>query len=530
MKQSIYKIVRLLLNQNNCYDGFLFLLLLTPIGLVAQNNESKPAKIEILHANSLQVDEELGNGAKRLIGNVKFKHDNAIMNCDSAHFYSEANKMDAYGRIRVNQGDSLQLYGDSLNYDGNTKKALLRGNIRLINKEVTLNTKMLDYDRKENLAYYYGGGRMVNTKENQTLTSNEGYYHSTSRSFFFKDSVVLVNPQYVIHSDTLKYNSFTRQVDFFGPTTITSDKNFIYCENGWYNTNTNISKFYNNSYLYSREQIIKGDTLYYERDAGYGEILCNAEIIDTVENITISGDIARIFELKDSVMITEEALLTQYFDKDTLYMHADTFKIATVIDSINGVLDTNRMMYAYFDAQFYRNDMQGKADSIIYNFSDSIISFYHDPIIWSEENQLTADFIYILTTEDRLHSIYLEENAFIISHVDSTSDKFNQIKGKNMIGYFKGEELHKILVNQNAETIYYGRDEKLRYVGVNKAFSDRMLIFIENSSIKTLTYIDAPEATLYPLKDVSPKEVILKGFSWHHEKRPKDLFDLFVPK
>ncbi|MCO6498971.1 MAG: hypothetical protein J5I47_01160 [Vicingus serpentipes] len=494
------------------------------------------AKIEILGARTFEMDSRIGNGAKRLIGDVRLKHDDALMFCDSAYVYSETNTMDAYGHVRIIQGDSLQLFGDSLKYNGNTKKAILRGDIRLVNTDVTLTTQFLDYDRTKNMAYYYGGGEMISNKDNNKLTSRKGYYYADSQAFYFKDNVVLINPQYTIDADTLNYNSSSEIVHFLGPTTITSDSNYIYTEDGWYNTINNKSKFFKNAYIYSDKKIILGDTLYYERNNGYGEIICNASIIDTVENINLNGDVVHFFEQQDSVMITQEALLMQFFDKDTLYLHADTFKVSTQLvhrdsnlnDSVYTIIDTTRILYAYNHVKFFKKDMQGKADSVVYNFSDSTINFYHDPIIWSKENQLTADFTYIQLADGKPHSIYLKEKAFIASKADSLRDNFNQIKGKNMVGYFKGSTLHKIEVTQNSETIYYAVDDDGKYIGVNKMEGNNMLIFLKDNALETITFIKDPEGTLKPLKEVSPKEVILKGFNWRVEERPRDRFSIFI--
>ncbi len=491
----------------------------------------KTSQIEILNANSLEFDETLGSKAKRLIGNVQFKHDDALMFCDSAYFYSESNSMDAYGHVRITQGDSLQLFGDSLNYSGTTKKALLRGNIRLINTDVVLTTNYLDYDRANNVAYYFGGGTLVSKMENNTLTSKQGYYYPDAKSFFFKDKVFLSNPEYKINCDTMQFNSTTKVANFFGPTTITNKDNYIYCENGWYNTKTDVSNFFKNAYLYSDKKIIQGDTLYYEKKTGYGEIKCNGSITDTVENIILQGDLIRLFQQKDSVMITKEALLKQIFKDDTLFMHADTFKLSTQLkknDSIPNQTDTIRNLFAYNRVKFYKADMQGKADSVLYNFSDSTVNFFNDPVIWSDENQLTAEFIYLLMKDKKINSIYLNNNAFIISKADSLFEHFNQVKGDSMIGYFKGDELHKIEVMHNAETIYYGRDEAGKYIGVNKAKGNNMLIFIADSKLSSLTFIKDPTATLYPIKEPSPKDVTLKGFDYRVAQRPKNKFDIFV--
>ena len=496
------------------------------------------AKIEILNANTLEFEERDGENVKRLIGDVRLKHDDALMFCDSAYIYSSNNTMDAYGHVRINQGDSLQLYGDSLKYDGNTKIAILRGDIRLVNEDMTLTTSYLDYNRTDNIAYYYGGGKMVNQKENNTLTSEQGYYHSNGEAFYFKENVVLTNPDYTIEADTLNYNSASEIVNFLGPTTITSDDNFIYTEKGWYNTQSNKSKFYENAYLFSEEKLIEGDTLYYDRELGFGEIICNGTITDTVENIILMGDVAHLFELKDSAMITGEALMMQLFDEDTLFMHADTFKISSqyvLRDSLlnendtTGIKgDTIRNLFAYNHVKFFKNDMQGKADSMAYNFSDSTINFYHDPVIWSKENQITADFIYLVMANGEIDKMYMNNNAFIISKVDSLTKNYNQIKGKNMVGYFKDDELRKIDVIQNSETVYYPIDDDGKYIGVNKLSGENLLVLLKDNEIETITFINSPEGLLTPMDQINPKEVVLKGFNWRIEEQPQSMFDVFV--
>ena len=521
-----------------CFLFSFFLLFSGQSIAQSEPKTEKVNKIEILNANDWISEESNGVRINRLIGNVRLKHDDALMFCDSAYVYKGSNTMDAYSNVRITQGDSLQIFGDSLKYNGNTKVAILRGDIRLINKDVTLTTNFLDYNRNTNISYYYGGGTMVNQKENNTLTSEQGYYHTNTESFYFKQDVVLVNPEYTIKADTLNYQSSTEIVNFLGPTTITSDDNFIYTEDGWYNTVNDKSKFYKNAYIFSEEKLIEGDTLYYDREKGYGEIICNAVVTDTVEHLILQGDVAHLFEKKDSAMITQEAMMMQIMDEDTLYMHADTFIVSTQFQPYDSLInetdtskikgDTIRTMYAYHHAKFYKSDMQGKADSIIYNFSDSTINFYKDPIIWSKENQITGKFIYILMSNNKVDRMFVNENSFVISKADSLRDNFNQIKGDSLVAHFHEQEIRKINVNENSETIYYAIDDDGKYIGVNKMSGRDMLIFLKDNEINTITFIKDPEGVMHPLKEVSPKDVILKGFKWRILERPKDMFYIFI--
>ena len=284
---------------------------------------------------------------------------------------------------------------------------------------------------------------------------------------------------------------------------------------------TNKSKFFKNAYIYSNNNIIEGDTLFYERDNGFGEILCNGTITDTVENLILQGDLIRVFEQQDSVMITNEAMMMQIAEEDTFYMHADTFFVSTQyafqVDSLtnkidSSLTDTLRSMLAYNHVKFYKTDMQGKADSVVYAFSDSTINFYNDPVIWSENNQLTADFIYIQIIEGKPQDIFMEQHAFVISKADSINDNFNQIKGRNMVAHIDSGELHRIDVKENSETITFAIDDDGKYIGVNKLEGEDMIIRFVEGEIRSVTFVKDPKGEMNPVQNLSPKDIVLKGF------------------
>ncbi|MFH1321257.1 MAG: OstA-like protein [Bacteroidota bacterium] len=516
----------------------------------------KPTKIEIVNADILEYDEQLGSNIRRLIGNVAFKQDNVLLYCDSAYMYPEKNSLDAFSKVHINQGDTLNIYGDLLNYNGNTKMAELHGNVKLIQEDMTLTTEHLNYDINENMANYYNGGNVID--KNNNLSSIKGYYYSNTRLFFFKDSVVLLNPEYTMNTDTLKYNTITEIAYFFGPTTIISKNpegdngagNIIYCENGWYDTRNDLSQFNKNSTLQFGKQTITGDSLFYDKDKGYGQAFDNVEITDTVENIIINGNYAEYFEESDLTIITGNAMLTQIYDEDSLFLHADTLK--ATYDSTG----KNRIMYAYYKVKFYKSDLQGSCDSLIYAYSDSIIQLYDKPVLWSDENQFTAEYIEIKTNDEGISSLWMYNDAFIISRVESPGNyekdtaltstgedtivkdesavvsldpaPFNQIKGKNMTGYFIDNHLHKIKVTGNGQTIYYAQEDDGFFIGVNKADCSDMLIIVKDNTIETITFLTKPGATLYPMNDLKPDDLLFKDFKWFDEKRPMKKEDIFV--
>lgn len=508
--------------------AFFFLILLHPVCSYSQQ------KLEILHAGSLKFDENLGNGAKRLIGDVQFKHDNVLMFCDSAYFYSD-NSLDAFGHIHIQQADSIHLYGELLKYSGNTKKAIISKNVIVNKGDMQLKTDVLNYDVGTSVGYYTTGAKIIN-KENE-LVSNQGYFFAKSNELNFKKNVVLTNqkpgqkePQLVINCDTMRYNTASKITYFIGPTTIKSKANLIYCEDGWYDTKKDLSRFSKNSYIQTEEQKMFGDSLYYDRIKGIGRVIKNVQIIDTTQHLTIKGDYAIHYELIDLSIVTGKTLLTQISGKDTLYLHADTLKALgdqkkKVEDGSQKKEERSQKIFAYHKVKFFKNDLQGKCDSLVYTLSDSTMKMYGSPTIWSEENQLTADFVEIFTGAKSLKAIELKGSAFIVSQEDSIH--YNQIRGKTMKGFFIKNELYMIRVEGNGQTIYYA-EEKKELKAVNRADCSDLNIYLKDKKIDRINFITKPEATLYPLDQIDVKELRLKDFSWREHLRPHKIEDIFI--
>jgi hypothetical protein len=488
--------------------------------------QTKKRKIDF-EANIVQVSKTIAPDAKRLLGNVVFKHQGAIMYCDSAYYYSDSNSLDAFSNVYINQGDTLHLYSDYAEYEGNTRMSRATDNVKMIDKDedgtTTLYTEYLEFDMEKNIGYYPDSGTVIN--ENNRLTSLKGYYYADDEMYFFKDSVRIYTDEYTIYSDTVKYHTPTKISYFFGPTEIISDQNYIYCENGWYDNDQDVSQFSENAYLLSGNQRLKGDSLYYDRVMGIGEAFKNVEMYDSVEDVIINGQYGIYYEFSDSATVTDSAVFKQIAEGDTLYLHADTLR--SVADSMlmDSVMTEYKIIRAYNKVRIYRTDFQGKCDSLTYTSHDSLFRMFVDPIIWSEENQITADYIEMYSGEGRVDSLKMYNNSFIISQEDTV--KYNQIKGKNMVGYFRDNELFRIDVFGNGQTIYFVKEEE-DVIGVNKTESLNMVIYREEKQIKKIVNIQQPEAVFMDHEKADPADLILINFRWLDYIRPKSRDDIFI--
>ena len=498
-----------------------YLLSFIAFSIVLASSGQTGARIEILHANALQFDEKLAPGAQRLVGAVKLKHRNAIMTCDSAWLY-EDQTMKAFSRVHLKQGDTLDIRGDRLDYDGNERRATMVGNVRLSDPQVNLTSDNITYDLNDRTAYYTDGGRIVSKKEQNTLTSKKGQYHTGFKEFIFSDSVVLVHPERKIVSDTLKYRTASGRAIFEGPTRIDQGTTRIYCTSGWYDTRTDHSELNDGARILYEEQELTGDTVKYDRESGIGEAWGNVIMKDSVNDMIVTGDYGYFDEISENSLVTGRAELIMLVGEDSLFMHGDTLFATT--DSLG-----ERVLHAYQDVRFFKEDMQGVCDSLVYVIADSTIHFWNDPFLWTEDEQLSGDTIQLLLQGGKAHRLFINGHAFMMSQVDSSS--FDQISGTDMVGHFIDSELERIHAVGNCRTVYFAREEQAdgseRMIGVNRADCSQISVAVKSRAVDRITFITQPQATMYPPNKAPEEELVLEGAFWNADQRPISREDIF---
>ncbi len=519
-------------------------LILCPLLCFSANLQAE-TMLYLEHAQTLDFDETLHPDAQILRGDVMFKHDDAVMYCDSAYYYESRNSMDAFGNVRMVQGDTLFGYGDKLYYDGNTKFVRFRNNVRLVDKQTILTTDSLNYDRQNDLAWYFSGGMIVDSLN--TLTSNWGQYRSGTKQALFKDNVRLMNSRFVMDADTLHYNTESHIANIVGETVIIyEEETTIYSTLGWYNTETEHSMLLNHSLIVNAGgSTMTGDTIYYDKQAGWGKALQNIEMTDSANHITLYGNYGEMYEYgvhgQNSGFATDSAMLVDWSDStDYTYIHADSlfteelqYKLAQLIE-VSDTLPpdtlwkdtTYRQMRGFYGVRLYKTDLQAVCDSFIYNGRDSIMMLFGSPIAWSDNQQVSAEHIDIYIKNgvvDYAHSI---GSALAIEQKHTVC--FNQLSGKEMFAYMREGKLRRIDVNGNAETVFYPQEDDGTFVGVNKTQSSFVSIFFsEDGKLEHATFTSATAGTLYPLQDLKYEERLLGGFFWAADVRPFSPDDVF---
>ncbi len=573
-------------------------------------------------------------GFARVIGPV-FEHDGSTLAADSADVNFETNVFDAFGHVVITQPSGTVIYSDLLNYNGDTKLAILTNNVRMIDKDAVLTTPLLTYNMGSKVGTYTGGGKIVNGQN--VLTSKNGYYFESTRDAYFRYNVVLTSPDAVIKTDTLRYNATSKIAYFYGPTNIYGKDDTLYTENGTYNTANDQARFGKRNLYTQGSKSLKGDSLFYDRKAGFGRAIGNITFIDTAEKAELRGGVGVYRKSDESILVTKNpyvVIITQsdsskvdsiWYTADTLFSKVvyrrdvkpyrkdelktdkelsiaetkpaaappmvaasvaktdsaalvpkaiqdtskrikpvltnkpavpppvqkpktvgnarsgtktstpgksapgpvkaavkDTGKVNLQASADSIPLDTarNRIVIAYHNAKIFKSDLQARADSMFFSYSDSTVRCYFNPIVWAQGSQLTGDTIYLQLKDKKLNNMLLQHNSFIVNSEDKDSTNFNQIKGKVITGYFKDNKLNQLFVDGNAESVYYVKDDSA-YVGLNHQISSRIKMNFADGQLRAINFIRAVQASTKPMDKLTEEDKILKGFIWKPKDRPK---------
>lgn len=511
---------RILVASVLCLFGFCLLAQVRP----QKKGEQKTtkSKVYLLHSDVLKKSPSNPDpDAQILVGNVQFRHDSVYMYCDSACFYEKTNSLEAFDNVKMVQGDTLFLYGDYLFYDGNTQIAQVRYNVRMENRNTTLLTDSLNYDRIYDLGYYFDGGTLMD--EENVLTSDWGEYSPSTKISVFNYDVKLVNPQFVLTSDTLRYSTLTKIANIDGPSEIVNDANHIYSELGFYNTTLGQVELVNRSVWTNGGKRLVADSMFYDRVAGYGEAFDNVIMTDTINKNMLKGDYCFYNDSTKYAFATKKAVAVDFSQGDSLFLHGDTLQMFTFF------LDTDSMyreMRAYRKVRMFRTDVQGVCDSLVFCSKDSCLTMYYDPVLWNENQQLLGEQIMMYMNDSTIDWAHIHNQALSVEQLDSVT--FNQVAGKDMKAYFIGGEMHQIDVISSVRVVYYPTDSDSTLIGMNVSESSLLNMYLENRKMQKMIMSPKSNGTLFPMDQRPPGQMFLDNFVWLDHMRPLDKNDIFV--
>ena len=507
----------------------LLLVLVALLPVAAQNTlpadtvrEQNVTYVHMLHADMTKFDKERLPDAFILVGDVSFRRDSMYMYCDSAYFFTKRNSVKAFGNVKMEQGDTLFLYGDYLEYNGDTNLARVRNNVRLVDRETVLETDSLDFDRNINLGYYFNGGTLFDSES--TLDSRWGEYRVGTKEAVFNDHVYMQNPQFTMQSDTLMYNTISKVATILGPTDIYNGKeNHIYSELGRYNTATRQATLLNRSVLYSGKRSVTADSIFYDIAAGVSEVFGDIVYTDPVNRNMLAGNYAYMDENRDSAYVTDRALVVDFSQKnDSLYMHADTIWAVTKQIAADSLY---RQVRAFHGVRAYSKALQAACDSLVFDSRDSCMTMYKDPIMWNGGIQLVGEEIKMYMGDATIDWVHVINQTLYAEKVDSAC--FNQINGKEMKFYFAGGRLSEMHVIGGANVRYYPMDEDSVIVGMNSTAAGKISAYMKDGQMDKIVVPNKSNGIFYPLSKVPAGERTLENFAWFDYVRPLSKSDVF---
>ena len=522
----------------NKLQALFFILLIGFVSTIDLNAQSKK-QIQIEYAGKLTIDEENYPGAKILTRDdaeqVHIEHGGANLWCDKAIHYSKENFIEAYGNVILKQGDTINMTSKYIEYSGITEFAFASGDVVMKDQNSTISSDTLYFDRAKEQAYYRSGGNVVKDSSG-TITSKIGRYYMNLKKYQFVEDVVLVSDETTINSNYFDFYSDTGYAYLFGPSTITTETSKTYCEKGFYDTENKIGYALKKARIDYDNRIVEGDSLYFDNNSSFASATNNITVTDTINKSIVKGHYAEVFKEKDSLFITKRALAITVQEKDSVYIHADKIMVTGKTD--------NRIIKAYYNAKIFKRDLSGKSDSIHSDQNTGVtkllnlptlssgdkFSVIQKPILWNLGNQMTGDTIHLLSNKEteKIDSLLVFDNAFIISKDTISKNGYNQISGKRLVGLFDEENrLKQVDVTKNAESIFYARNDKQELIGIDKSKSGSITILFDDGDIDEYTRYNQIDGNLYPESKFPEKERILKGFDWREEERPRSVDDLF---
>ena len=512
----------------------LFIALMAPLlsgllsyaAILSQPAAPKPKKkdtsrVYLVHADELRYDRWKNNDAQVLTGHVQFEHAGARLFCDSANFFEASNSFEAFGHVRMLQGDTLSLHSDYGYYDGNDQLMQALHNVVLKNRKTTLYTDSLFYDRLWNMGYFEEGGKLVDN--GTTLTSDWGEYHTDTKLAIFYYDVEMTDKQFHLTTDSLYYDTRLKKAHIVGPSDILSGQSHIYSEMGFYNTVTEQAELLNRSRVDNQGRVLVGDSLWHDGHTGISEAYRNVEFKDSVNKTILLCNYGHYEDSIGYMLCTDSAVAVDFSQRDSLFIHADTFKVYSYNLQTDSVY---RVLHAYNKVRAYRIDIQAVCDSLVYSSLDSCMTLYRDPIVWNVNQQLFGEVIEVFMKDSVIDHAHVIDQAFSIEQLP-VKDLYNQVSSKEMFAFFKDGEMREAQAKDNVLVAYYPEDKgDSSYVGLVSMETSELRMFMEQRKLERI-WAPKSDGVMYPLSQIPPAKRFLDGFAWFDYVRPISKDDIF---
>ena len=528
---------------------------------VFAQQKPKKEKVVLKHADLTERNPKLFEGNEFLSGNVVIEYKGDVISADSAVLYRDKNLAVVWSNARLVSKDKT-ITAHKMEYDGNTTIAKAFKDVVLTDPSSRITADYMDYNRTTEIATGIGkvevktptqqisSEKMIYERLTGNIIVNDNYktigsdgtlvegknvvYNVKDKSATFGSEVFITNKDYTIYSRKMTTNDITGITTFRDYSKITRRNDptqYIITSDGDFNKKTGEAWLRGNSKVYYQNKTLTAKKLYFNDKTGFGKGEGDVFLDDPLEKRFLKGDYGEVFKHLDSAFVTKNAYAVKAFEKDSLYISADTLLAVKRHD-----IDSTSFVKAFHKARFYKSNANGKADSLIYNQTKGLMQFYKDPILFSGDNQVTGDFIeaYTNAKTEKIDSMKVFNNAFVIAKVDSlVENEYHQIKGKYLTVLFQDDKIDFINVEENAVALTYMDDTdqktkvKERY-GVNISYCGIIEVDVVGKDVELVACRIKSDGKMYPLSKFPEEMRYLPDFKWRISERLNKWRDIFI--
>ncbi len=432
-------------------------------------------------------------------------------------------------------------------YYADSREAYFMQNVKLIDPDYTMATDTLLYNIDSSLATFVSPTTINDGKS--TIKTRSGFYDMKNGIANFGERPVIEDSTQQIIADNIAYDKKSGQGHAEGNVIYRDTAQGVTILAGDTKFNSNDKQV-----LATRKpvMIIKQDkdSIYVAADTLFSSVMAYRDIRAAEDSIAAKkavSDSSR--SAKDTAMAGKGKLAIDSSFKDTVLagrpgLPADSNLItgadkkgvlkdsALVTDTLKNITrinpastDSIRFFRAYHHVRIFSDSLQGVCDSLYYSSLDSTFRMFRDPVVWSNENQMVGDTIYLFTKNKKPDHLYVFENGFAISR--TKENFFNQIKGNRINGNFLNGDIDYMRAKGNAESVYYLQDSDSAYIGMNYARADAISMYFDKDGLKRVSWVNGVEGTTFPMNQIPEDKKTLRNFKWLDDRRPKTWLELF---
>ena len=465
--------------------------------------------------------------------------------------YNVKTKIGVYNKGGTLQNEETTVSSETGTYNGFMQLTHFITNVEITNPKYNITSKELTYNMNSKVVRFLAES-VINT-DNSTITTSNGSFDSKNSNAVFNTRTTIENENQIIIGNKITYNDQSGNASASGNVIVEDLKNDskLFSDKAEYNKQTGAGKAIGNVLIEQEggSKTLTSNQVDFNKKNGYYKAIGKVIFIDNVQHSKLLAGMVEYNDNSKFMIATMYPKLISVNEGDSLFMRADTMMSLRFKDKndlkkiVTSTKKTKELTYGYNllfadstyksiddapepkliianrNVKMYSDSLQSVSDSLSYSEVDSMFRLYKNPIMWSKQQQANADTIYLKTNKNKLAEVNLLVNSLLISS-SKYENVYDQVAGNYVNAYFVNNEIDHVFVNQNAESLYYAKDDKEEYIGVNKAESSSMDVFFVEKELDHIVMHANPNGVFLPIDKLTQSDKFLGSFKLLTERKP----------